>query len=378
MKCSRCVLPDNYPGISYDADSLCNFCRSNQKEEYLGAEALELELKSNRQGNGAYDCVVPVSGGKDSTFVLYYLTKLLGLKTIAVNYDNGFTHPQATENLLRITEKLGVELVTIHGNNQRKIMAGNLRSFLARPTAAMVPLMCTGCRVGIVGSACKVARERKVNLIVMGWSRTEDTPFKAAFLTADGGSVVRGLVKNVVLNPRYLLYGGAKTQVMDYLHSYSRIREWGSILQMLHPGIRQIAFFDYIEYNPERIQKEIIDKVGWSCPDPENSWQFDCQIKALQNCLYRALIGFTATNDYLSSKIREGYITREQAYKSLEKQNERAFSELESVCRLLSEIGAADLIPRLKKLVNMSCTLTPNSADSSLSAADDYAEDVAS
>lgn len=359
MKCSICVLPDNYPGISFDSDQVCNFCRTTNKEEYLGKEALKLALSTARNGTGQYDCVVPVSGGKDSTYVLYYLTKVLGLKTIAVNYDNGFTNTIATENLKRITEELGVELVTIRGENQRKIMAGNLRSFLAKPTAAMVPMMCTGCRVGIVGSACKVARERNVKLIVMGWSRTEDTPFKAAFLAADGGSVVKGLAKNVMLNPRYLLYGGALTQVMDYLHSYSRIRDWGKILQILHPGIRQIAFFDYVEYNPESIQKEITNKIGWSCPDPENSWQFDCQIKLLQNYLYRTLIGFTASNDYLSSKIREGYITRNHALESLKKQNERAVSELESVCKLLSEIGASDLIPRLKKMVKQNNTLTP-------------------
>lgn len=286
--------------------------------------------------------------------ILKFTTKVLGLKVIAVNYNNGFTHPQATENLKCITERLGVKLVTIHGPNQRKIMAGNLRSFLASPTAAMVPMMCTGCRVGIVGSACKVAREYKVNLILMGWSRTEDTPFKAALLAADGGSVIKGLAKNVILNPRYLLYGGAITQVKDYLHSYSRIREWGSVLQVLHPGIRQIAFFDYIEYNPERIQKEIVDKVGWSCPDPENSWQFDCQIKLLQNYLYRSLLGFTATNDYLSSKIREGYITRWQAIKSLEKQEERSNEEFKSVCMLLSKIGASDLIPRLGEMMSKS------------------------
>lgn len=366
MKCSICVLPDNYPGISYDTDNVCNFCKSATKEVYLGAAALEKELKTVRNGPGQFDCVVPVSGGKDSTYVLYYLTKVLGLKTIAVNYDNGFTHPIATENLKRITEGLGVELVTIRGTNQKKIMAGNLRSFLASPTASMVPMMCTGCRVGIVGSACKVARERNVKLIVMGWSRTEDTPFKAAFLAADGGSVVKGLAKNVLLNPRYLMYGGAKTQVLDYLHSYARIRDWGKILQILHPGIRQIAFFDYIEYNPERIQEEIIEKVGWSCPDPANSWQFDCQIKLLQNCLYRTLVGFTASNDYLSSKIREGYITRDQALESLEKQKERAFHELESVSTLLSKIGASKLIPRLKKMVDMNYNLTPSPLDSNL------------
>jgi hypothetical protein len=351
MLCSRCALPENYPGIRFDTNGVCNFCRLYREEEYLGAEALDRRLKDALQGTSPYTCVVPVSGGKDSTYVLYYIAKVLGLKTIAVNYDNGFTHPQATENLRQIVERLEIELVTIRGSNQRKFMVGNLKSFLSRPTPAMVPLMCTGCRVGVVGSACKVAREHDVNLIVMGWSWLEDTPFKATLLAADGGSVVKGLAKNLVLNPRYLLYGGAITQVMDYLHSYSRIREWGSILQVLHPGIRQIAFFDYIEYNPERIQEEVIDKVGWSCADPENSWQFDCQIKSLQNCLYRTLLGFTASNDYLSAKIREGYITREQALESLEKQKERASTELESACTLLSRIGATNLVPRLEKMI---------------------------
>jgi glutamine---fructose-6-phosphate transaminase (isomerizing) len=352
MRCSLCVLPDNYPGISFDVNGACNFCKEYKKLEYLGPEALVRDLKAVPRGTGPIDCVVPVSGGKDSTYVLYYLTTVLGLKTIAVNYDNGFTHPQAKENLRRITEKLGVELVTKDGFDQRKNLVGNLRSYLARPTAAMVPMMCTGCRVGIVRSACKVARERGVNLVVMGWSPIEDTPFKAAFLAADGGSVVKGLAKNVVLNPRYLLYGRAITQVMDYFHSYSRVREWGSILQALYPGIRQIPFFDYIEYYPERIQREVTEKLNWSSPDPDNSWQFDCQIKSLQNLLYRTEVCFTASDDYHSAKIREGYISREQALESLQKQKERASKELERVRGLLLEVGAADLVPRLEKIVS--------------------------
>jgi glucosamine--fructose-6-phosphate aminotransferase (isomerizing) len=358
MICSHCVLPDNYPGITFDTNGVCSLCREHKKLKYLGVEALERYLKAVARGTGPYDCVVPVSGGKDSTYVLYYLTTVLGLKTIAVNYDNGFTHMQAKDNLRRVTETLGVELVTIKGFNQKKNLAGNLRSFLARPTPAMVPMMCTGCRVGIVCSACKVARDRGVNVIVMGWSPIEDTPFKAAFLTADGGSVVKGLAKNVVLNPRYSLYGGVFTQIMDFLHSYSRVREWGTILQALHPGIRQISFFNYVEYYPERIQQEVTEKVGWSSPDPENSWQFDCRIKSLQNCLYRTAIGFTASNDYLSAKIREGYITREQALKLLEKQKENAHAELEYVLAMLSEVGVADLVPRFKKMVSISRTFT--------------------
>lgn len=345
--CTRCVLPGNYPGITFDADGVCSFCRAHRKQTYSGEQALRERIASVPRGRGSYDCVVPISGGKDSTFVLYYVTQVLKLKALAVNYDNGFTHPMAQENLRRIVDKVGAELIVVKGIEQRRRFAGNLRAYLARPSVAMVPMMCTGCRIGIVGSACKAARERGVSLIIMGWSPIEDTPFKGEFLARDGGSTIGGLAKNVIANPRYLLYGGPATQVIDYLHTYSRVREWGRILRLLHPGITQIAFYDYIEYNPERIQQTVAKEVGWSSPDPENSWQFDCQIKSVQNYLYRNSVGFTALNDYLSAKIREGYITREQALETLHAQGLNSRSEYGRVCNLLREMGQDELIRRL-------------------------------
>ena len=351
MFCSQCVLPDNYPNIEFDTQGVCNFCRSYKKKTYLGAEALEMELKTRLKRNKLDTCVVPVSGGKDSTYVLYYLTKVLGFKTIAVNYDNGFTHPQATENLRQITERLKVELFIIRGTRQKKLMMGNLRSFLSRPSAAMVPLMCTGCRFGIVSGACKVARERNINLFVIGWSGIEDTPFKSYFLTADGGSEIKGLAKNLVQNPRYLLHGGALTQALDYYHNYSHVCDWGPALRTLYPGIRPISFFDYIEYNPEHIQQVVADEAGWSCPSPETFWQFDCQIKLIQNSLYSTLVGFTAYNDYLSTRIREGYITQEYALELLKKQKERAASEHDHVRTVLFKNGTEKLVSRFEEFV---------------------------
>lgn len=350
MLCSACVLPENYPGISFDSEGICNFCRSHEKATYLGVPALEQALNEAAGGDTRPRCIVPVSGGKDSTYVLYYLTKVLGVEAIAVNYDAGFTHPDAAANLRSMTERLGVELVIVRGHRQKRLLVGNLRAYLERPAPAMVPLMCTGCRVGIVGGACKVARERKINAIVMGFSHLEEAPFKANALAGNGGSVLRGLARNLLQNPRYLAYGGPFTQAADYLHSYARVREWGRALQVLHPGIRQISFFDYIEYHPERIQREVIAEVGWSCPDPENSWRFDCTIKLLLNYLYAASWGFTADHDYLSARIREGYITRAQALSALERQEATEDSAFDLLSSMLNEVGAADLIPRLEEL----------------------------
>jgi hypothetical protein len=349
MVCCACVLPDNYPGISFDSDGICNFCRSHDEASYLGAAALEKALHEAANGERPR-CIVPVSGGKDSTYVLYYLTKVLGLETIAVNYDAGFTHPEASANLQRVAKRLGVELVTVRSHRQKRLLVGNLRAYLEQPAPAMVPLMCTGCRVGIVGGACKVARERKINTIVMGFSHIEEAPFKANALAGDGGSVLRGLAQNLLQNPRYLAFGGPFTQAADYLHSYARVRAWGRALRLLHPGIRMISFFDYIEYHPERIQREVSSEVGWSCPDPENSWRFDCTIKLLLNYLYDVSWGFTADHDYLSARIREGYITRAQALSALGRQDASAGSAFELLSSMLAEVGAADLIPRLQAM----------------------------
>jgi hypothetical protein len=154
----------------------------------------------------------------------------------------------------------------------------------------------------------------------------------------------------VLQNPRYLLQGGPLTQVADYVHSYARVRDWGTALRMLHPGVRHVSFFDFIDYDPARVQRRVVEEVGWTSPDPDNSWRFDCTVKLLLGHLYRSAWGFTADHDYLSAKIREGYITREQALDALEKSDARADEAFEELAAMLAEVGASDLVPRLKAL----------------------------
>jgi tRNA(Ile)-lysidine synthase TilS/MesJ len=67
-RCSVCILPDVYPTITFDENGVCNFCKNSKKIEYLGAEKLKRDLIDYRNGTGNYDCLDPVSGGKDSTF----------------------------------------------------------------------------------------------------------------------------------------------------------------------------------------------------------------------------------------------------------------------------------------------------------------------
>jgi len=105
-KCSRCLLPESFPNIRYNGDGVCNYCLTYTPIEYKGETGLEelLDTYRNRNKGEKYDCVVPVSGGRDSTFTLYELVEAYDMKVLAYNYDNGFVSEQAKLNLKEITD----------------------------------------------------------------------------------------------------------------------------------------------------------------------------------------------------------------------------------------------------------------------------------
>jgi hypothetical protein len=68
-RCSKCLLPETYPNISYNGDGVCNYCQNYTPIEYKGETKLEelLDTYRTRTKGEKYDCVVAVSGGRDST-----------------------------------------------------------------------------------------------------------------------------------------------------------------------------------------------------------------------------------------------------------------------------------------------------------------------
>ena len=73
--CKHCILPKEYPDIHFNEDGVCNYCQNYKQTNSLGEKALKEILNSKRNQNSPYDCVVPISGGKDSVFILYYAVK---------------------------------------------------------------------------------------------------------------------------------------------------------------------------------------------------------------------------------------------------------------------------------------------------------------
>ena len=99
-KCKNCNLPETYETIVFKDDS-CNLCDERSEYENIDWDLRNKELKKlldKYRKNSGYDCIIPYSGGKDSTFQVHYAIKELNLKPLVVRFNHGFMRPNINSN----------------------------------------------------------------------------------------------------------------------------------------------------------------------------------------------------------------------------------------------------------------------------------------
>lgn len=118
-QCTRCIMDTSVPGIRFDNNGVCNFCHIHDELERkhplddggkTNFENIINTIKENGK-DSEYDCIVGVSGGRDSTYTLY-IAKKMGLRPLAVHFDNGWNSDIAVSNIKNLTNKLDVDLHT--------------------------------------------------------------------------------------------------------------------------------------------------------------------------------------------------------------------------------------------------------------------------
>ncbi|HEU4520712.1 MAG TPA: amino acid adenylation domain-containing protein [Thermoanaerobaculia bacterium] len=166
--CLRCGLASTLPGTTFDAEGICNLCRAyesyaDKAEAYFRTpeelRALVAKMKAERKGD--YDCMIMLSGGKDSTYMLYQLCAL-GLKPLVFTLDNGFLSDQAKANIRRVVEALGVDHVFGTTPHMNEIFVDSLNRFAN---------VCNGCFKTIYTLSTGIALEKGIRYIITGLSR---------------------------------------------------------------------------------------------------------------------------------------------------------------------------------------------------------------
>lgn len=193
--CSQCLLPEQAPGAKLDAGRVCAACKSFACTDHTPLEEerrererdLEAALRACR-GQGRYDCLVNLSGGKDSCYLLYKLVREYGLKVLAFTTD--LNVPEiAWDNIRRTVKALDVEHLVY---TPRQAFYRKLYRFLLRNQEARgaVRTVCYVCAPLFEGYALKTAVEQRIPLVVAGYSPGQPEPdrmlyeFDAAMLRA--------------------------------------------------------------------------------------------------------------------------------------------------------------------------------------------------
>ena len=330
--CTRCILPESYPGILFNEEGVCNFCLEQQNENaVLGKEKL-LEIVHSTEKTGRYDCVVPLSGGKDSSYILYYVVKELGLTPIAVNYNSGYQSKYAEENVRNACKSLGVDLEEVHssGNIQKKILKASYE--LSKRTGMVWG--CANCPAILRVVPINVARKNKVPYVMWGSSKTETV------FSQDYSRSVSRIVKKILKNPTILFFG--------FLYFFFRIIQRitlrfplrlvfnpVSIPAFTEKDPRFIHFFDYIQWDSMKNVRLLENELGWVHPEGIDS-RFDCTLNCIGNVFYSKQYGITHDGIALSNFVREGKLSREEAMKR------------ELLVKMASDEEYASLISRLQ------------------------------
>lgn len=129
--CTKCVMPDTRPGINFDTQGVCTGCQTFEKRKEINFDSRFKELKKlcdkyrGMNGKGGYDCMVAVSGGKDSHFQVYVMKELMGMNPLLVSVEDNLPMTEAgRHNIKNISEAFGCDIISMKPNikAQKKIM----------------------------------------------------------------------------------------------------------------------------------------------------------------------------------------------------------------------------------------------------------------
>lgn len=338
--CTKCLLPTDYLNINFDSEGVCNHCREFETTNYFGVEKLIEDIQPALRANKSekYDCVVGFSGGRDSTYLLWFIVKKLNLRPLAVFSDDLFIPDIALHNIKKTCEILGVELRHIKHDNLKKNIKHHLEAWIKRPVPQSLMFINVGERIGYETLVELTAVDEGVKLIFGGRTpiqSSEKYKTELMLLNNKGGvlSWILGYMKQVLLNPALSAsWFSLKTQYREFM----AVR-WKKKLVKKHNLTIIHPFYKYIHWVEKDIEKVLFEELQWEIPEGKtNSSRFGCEADTLRQFLFYHTLGYNDTTVDLSYLLRDGQYSRENAKSKLA---ESINFDIEDIKYILNKAG---------------------------------------
>ena len=308
--CTKCLVTETADTISFDAKGTCSVCV--QVEHKLGvvdwgqrAGELVALCAQAQQRNGQYDCIVPFSGGKDSTYQLWYVVTQLKLRPLVVRYNHWGNRAVLERNNARTFKRLGVEVIDFRPN--WNVVRETMREALLRKGDS-----CWHCHTGVYSFPMHMAIMFRTPLIFRGESLKEYQSWLDPTAKEDVDEVRFNRAMNLGMTADDMwefLEGRVDRRDLIY-HTYPPKAQLDKL------GVKSICLGDYVKWDT-KAQVEIIKReLGWQGDEVEGiPAQFDyekieCQMQGVRDWLKFIKRGFGRTNHLANIEIRHGRMER--------------------------------------------------------------------
>lgn len=311
--CTRCLFPETKPDLSFDDEGVCSACQAaEQKDKYINWDQRRIEfekiINNYRKDDLGYDCLIPVSGGKDSTYQAYFMKEVYGMNPLCVCFETTYATDIGNRNLDNIS-RMGIDVIHFKKNHQayKKMVIESFK----RVGDEMWPN-----HIGIFTIPVMFAVRMNIPLII--WGENSQMEY--------GGPDLRS-VQSRVLNRKWLEeFGGLLgNRIEDMIGVEGLTRKeltpyfYPSDEEINRVGVVGIFLGSYFFWDAKK-QLEIIRKRGFEVKEDgpiegtyTNYENLDERLVGLHDYLKYVKYGFGRTVDHVGIDIRNNRLNREEA-----------------------------------------------------------------
>lgn len=313
--CTRCCIPETQEGLKFDDMGICQACQSSEQKIHIDWTLREKQFRSileeakSKAGNN-YDCIIPISGGKDSSYQLHVLTKVYGMKPLAVTFSHNWWSETGWYNMQNSLEVFNVDHITFTPNRA-------LINKLVKRSVAGIGDVSWHDHAGVGSFPLQIAVRFKIPLLIWGESLAENsgrtTYVDLPVRHFDRESAIKVSAK---LRADEIVDENISDKDM-YPFTIPSQDEIDAV------GVGAIHLGDYLFWDDERQTEFLRDTYGWKETEMEGTYK---RYKSVEDIMYGMhdftcylKRGYGRTTELASLDVRNGLLTRDEGFELIQK-----------------------------------------------------------
>lgn len=304
--CVRCCMPETDEGTDFDEMGVCQACRSSEQKMHINWVERERELRriledAKAKAGNNYDCIIPISGGKDSTFQLHVLCKVYNMKPLAVTFNHNWYSETGWYNLVNGLETFNIDHIMFTPNR-------DLVNRLSKKSLHEIGDTCWHCHSGCGAFPLHIATKFNIPLLVYGEPPNE-------------GYGLGSYLETVKYNRHFFTEVSAKKTPDQMVCNYISEKD---IYPFLLPsaeecekvGVQGIHLGNYVFWDDERQTEFVRDTYGWRETEIEQTYKryksAECIMPGMHDFTCYLKRGFGRASYHATIDVRNGLLTREE------------------------------------------------------------------